>query len=46
MRFAKRCPGLTDADVGWRYLAMTGVLMMHVVDVNRRLRSGRNSLGG
>jgi AcrR family transcriptional regulator len=45
--FRKALPELSDADVGWGYQAMTGVLMMHVVDVNRvtRLTKGAAKSG-
>ncbi|HEY1751025.1 MAG TPA: TetR/AcrR family transcriptional regulator [Caulobacteraceae bacterium] len=36
--FRKALPGLADADVGWGYQAMTGALMMNVVDVDRATR--------
>ena len=41
--FRKALPELTDADMGWAYQAMTGVLMMHVVDVNRATRLTRSA---
>lgn len=45
--FRKALPELSAADVGWGYQAMTGVLMMHVVDVNRvtRLTQGAAKSG-
>jgi AcrR family transcriptional regulator len=45
--FRMAMPELTDADVGWGYQAMTGALMMHVVDVNRatRLTAGASRSG-
>jgi hypothetical protein len=36
--FRQALPTLSEADLGWGYQAMTGALMMHVVDVDRATR--------
>ena len=41
--FRKALPELSEADIGWGYQAMTGVLMMHVVDVDRVTRLSKGA---
>jgi AcrR family transcriptional regulator len=41
--FRRVLPELSDADLGWGYQAMNGVIMIHVVDVDRTSRLSKGA---
>jgi AcrR family transcriptional regulator len=41
--FRRVLPELSEADLGWGYQAMAGVLMIHVVDVDRTTRLSKGA---